>query len=206
MDINISNADLTFGDFALLSILLMLMYAVSMLGALLGPSAAGIPLQNRKAAVTWSFAGVIATVGAGVLADSVSSDLPLLGIPLFFILMWAYSHFLSNKLIDVQILVRQVDKAYEETIVEILPTDAGAGLLAVEVLQRAVTTNVYFSYLSRGGALAKSVAPLAVGELVTERLLPSLERTEALLAELEKSKMIKQVNGRYIRLAPPPKQ
>jgi hypothetical protein len=183
MQIQLPIVELAFEDFALLAILLSLMYLLTIIEALGQQSSAGIALINRKRAATWSFAGILLTVTAGIAAPTLNDDLPLLLIPFVAIANWAYFHWLNSKLLDTQVILTHLDEAHRSAIVTIFSQEH-SGLSAHVVRERMIQTDAYARVLSASGPFLKTVVPLPLG-VVLDRLMPTQAKTDEILRKLQ---------------------
>lgn len=192
---------LAFTDFVLLAIMLTIMYGITVFEAVStsgGWEGAGVSLDLRKRAATWAFAGVVFTLMAGVAAgteeESHRSSV-YLGVPLVFVGHWAYFHWKSSKLIDVQVILKHFDDAYKKAVLETLERNP-QGLSIEQIRQLALQSDVYFRILRLSRPLVKSAATIPIAKMLDE-LLPTEDKTEAILRSLIKAAVVQQVGTVY---------
>lgn len=183
--------ELEFRDFALVAILLAILYLITVIEALSagGTATTGIPLEQRKRAASWGFVGIFATLLAGVAAEASSLDADFLGVPFLCMGHWAYFHWKTSRLLDVEAIVSHFDTAYRQALVGVLKDKAGQRLSVGQLRDLAIQSNVYTAMLNSSTPLFKAAVPISIGEAVT-RLLPDEKKTREMLAQLEAEKQL----------------
>src|SRR5437867_2796217 len=123
MLVSIPAVDLTFGDFTLLAILLILMHGLTAAESWATGKVAGTKRLDRRAASTFSFLGILATLVAGIFAGRPGStaDMPFLLVPLLFIGYWAYYHAKTASNLDFTLLTKELDERYRNAVLKSIP-------------------------------------------------------------------------------------
>ncbi len=207
MDALMPNLNLVFADFALLAILLAIMYSITILEELITASnraAVGIAHQQRGQAATWGFTGILLTLVAGVTiaAEGSRNNSAWLLLPFSFMGQWAYFHWKTSTLLDVQIVVDHFDQIYRTAILTVLEQQQ-ARVCGIPEIHETIISGKYIPLPNPSNLLVKFAVPLPVRNIVA-RLLPTMKRTGELLLQLEKDKVVNQVKGHYFLNKPKP--
>lgn len=200
MFVDIPDLKLAFIDFALVSVILAIMYSITVFETLVSASnhgATGVALAETKRAATWAFTGILVTLTAGVFAAAVGGrrGSAALVVPFFFMARWAYFHWTMSKLLDVKVVLEHFDQTYRTSILEALREGKG-GLTVDQIHERATNTSTYSQMLALGAPLIKSVLPVPVGDIQTV-LLPTRKKTEDVLRQLDLEKFVRQDGDLY---------
>jgi hypothetical protein len=194
VNIPLPHLALSFGDFALLAILLAMMYALTALEVWLTPAgrnAAGVPLVQRKRAAAYAFFGIFLTLVAGAISDARHTETLFL-VPFGCIAYWGYFHWkTTSQLIDVQVIVDQFNEAYKNAVLAVVNEAPTEGLTVQRIHELTLDREPYTKLLTVGSPILKQVLPLAIGD-VAARLLPTTKRTEEVLRDLEKEGIIRR--------------
>lgn len=194
--------DLQFSDFAILSILLAILYFVSAIEWLATRGRWNLrttkSLELRKAA-SWAFVGIFSTVIAGIVADALarwSIELPLICIPLFFISYWFYFHRRSSDIVQFSLIVNHFDEEYERKIAAMLKDSDGP--MRLDAIARGVSWSfgsdellAKISHSVGGGSLFVAI------EDVAREMLPTEEKIERILDAMCSKRFAKKTDDGY---------
>ena len=194
-------------DFILLALLQMLMHVLTVVEVGRGDTRLTSTADvDRTSAATWSFAGVLITLVAGIAAKAIrnpTAEAWALAVPLFFISRWAFFHWRISKLLDGSILEAELHDIYGRAIIKVFD-ESGVedGLTPREVASRLLPYLQQAKPLYDNAGLFKRLVPVSVGSLF-DRLLPTPDNLIPILAALTKKKSLRMANGKYYRAVSP---
>ena len=201
--------DLRFLDFAVLALVLSVLYLISAV-ELMWIAGSEHEVKSRKGrdlktASTWAFLGVISTIFSGIISELNIvrwADLGLAVVPLGFVVQWAIYHREASSVIDFDIIEKRLREAYKTEIIswarrsqrfQDKPFDLAE---VVDVLQNANPTAVLASMSTTLGKKFLGVPPEQFVQLFGPIWIRP-DKAGELLAELEQSGDLTQHNGDY---------
>jgi hypothetical protein len=199
------HVNLHFGDFVLLSILLSILYFITLVESWQSPEGSkdfGSAKADRRKTASWAFFGILFTLCAGVVAESglVENKLELLLVPTLFLGRWAYIHYVSSEVLDFDVVLREIELLYLRAIREAL-VKAGSKGATIEELHDLVGKRLGAMAFQRSGkALLKSVAHLGLPAALLNGAKNSLftkEKIQELLSQLIQANEVVQTNDRF---------
>jgi len=204
--LEIFRADLQFIDFAVLALLLAMLYGLSAIEVLLAPSKRGglseLERINLQKAATWALLGILATLVAGVSADAretrSSYEMVMILVPLFFIFRWAAFHVRKSRMVRIEMVQEELDLTYKLEIlryVSLIGKPASNLEIYSECVKRLHTSAILEKLTHSIGGQVFTIS-LGLEDLM-KKLLFTETKCSLLLQELKKDGRIAMEGQQY---------
>jgi hypothetical protein len=197
--------DLHFTDFAILALLLAILYGLSAIEVLLSSQNGGLSELDRidlQKASTWALLGILATLIAGISTDISSGaqtfEIATVLVPIFFVGRWAYFHLRSSRLVQIDLIRNELDNIYRGEIVGYisgLASPASIDEIYVQCAKQLHSSHITARLTSSLGVKVFTVS-LGLNEFVGD-LLFTREKCERLLNGLVETRLLKREANSY---------